>query len=419
VSSNFGQSNVVYNSLNALSNFSISNNAWTLNNLAAFSNFSTLNNVWTSNNLVALSNFNTSNYVWSSNIFGKFSPSNAVYLFVNSNTVRSTFASNIGIFTSNNLSNYRLTATAIDYGTLTNKPSFDSTNNALSVGSAVLGSAGLAFGAYNLFNGLEYVNGIFQSVANATTDFINLASGYQKLTNYIEMGVFTTRYANGCIIMKSNTTFNLVLTPWNLTTSCNGYFVLNSMTTSNSSVSITSNLSVGRTLSNTGNASITGTLTAGATTILGGLSLTNNMTTISGVSSLLYTPSLNLNSYHLLNVGVNTVSNENTSWHAFSYYSNASPSNYGALGMWGQPFGTASFNAMGNGRFGVCTTTPVATLDINGTGNVSETLTVGALTGNFSNNTVFGGLVGIENASPTHAVDIFEQANSPLQIQSL
>jgi hypothetical protein len=98
------------------------------------------------------------------------------------------------------------------------------------------------------------------------------------------------------------------------------------------------------------------------------------MTTTSGVLSSLYTPLLNSNLYHLLNIGVNTVSNYNTFWHGF-YYSNASPSNYGALGMWGQPLGSASFNAMGNERFGVCTTTPAATLDINGTTNISEMLT--------------------------------------------
>jgi hypothetical protein len=208
------------------SNYSV----WTSNNfrnvstttsLATFSNFVSPIAIFGSNLFPSICNLSNAFVSTSNGLFPSLCNLSNAYVSTSSNlfpslcnlsnafmgdTAKATFGLNTSVFTSNNLSNYRLTATAIDYSTLTNKALFDSTNNALSVVFAVLGSAGLAFGAYKLFNGSGYVNGIFQTVANATTDFIELASGYQKLTNYIEIGVATTRYADGVITLKSNTT---------------------------------------------------------------------------------------------------------------------------------------------------------------------------------------------------------------------
>lgn len=50
-------------------------------------------------------------------------------------------------------------------------------------------------------------------------------------------------------------------------------------------------------------------------------------------------------------------------------------SNYAAFGLYGYTIGSGTFNSCGNGNFGICTSSPTATLDINGTANVSSTLT--------------------------------------------
>jgi hypothetical protein len=191
-------SNTSYASLCNLSN------AYVVSSNTSYASLCNLLNAFvsTSNNLFnyALSNnsntiFGSNTSVWSSNNFSNVSTSNIVFAFINSNATRSTWSSN-------NQSNLQTKSGSFPYGQLTGAPSFDSTNNAVSVGGAVLGAAGLALGGYNLFNGSGYVSGIFQQVANATSDFINLASGYQKLTNYIEIGTATTRYADGVITMK-------------------------------------------------------------------------------------------------------------------------------------------------------------------------------------------------------------------------
>ena len=67
-----------------------------------------------------------------------------------------------------------------------------------------------------------------------------------------------------------------------------------------------------------------------------------------------------------------------------------STSNYMIMGgMYGYNAGSQTFNACGNGNFGVCTTSPAYTLDVNGTAHTSGVLTassgiaVGGLNGTF------------------------------------
>jgi hypothetical protein len=71
------------------------------------------------------------------------------------------------------------------------------------------------------------------------------------------------------------------------------------------------------------------------------------------------------------NFGITTVSNYNAAYTGFSYWSNASVSNYAALGLWGQTIGTQTFNVVANGNFGIKTTTPAYTLDVVGTVNAT------------------------------------------------
>jgi hypothetical protein len=324
-------------------------------------NYSSNSTVFASNTAVSASSVG----IYCSNNFPTVS--NNAFAFINSNSVRSTFGCNAATFASNQLSNYRLSSVAIDYSTLTNKPLFDNTNNTLSIGLAVIGSAGLTLAGYDLFNGLGMVLGVFRTVVNATTDLINLASCYSKFTNYVECGIATTRYADGVITMKSNTISNLVLTPWNLTTSCNGYFVPSSLTTSNNNVSITNNLNVGGTFSNVENASVGGLTCTG-------LSM-NNPSTTNIVASTLFTPYLNSNNYMLNVFGQNTGVAYNAGFHGLYSHSNSSQSNYAAFGLWGYGIGYQTFKACRNGKFDICTTSPTATLDVNGTANVSSTPT--------------------------------------------
>jgi hypothetical protein len=138
---------------------------------------------------------------------------------------------------------------------------------------------------------------------------------------------------------------------------------------------------VGGTFSNVGNASVAS---------LACTSLTmNNPSTVSGLSTLMYNPFLNSNSYQLHNFGVNTGVNYNAAYHGFFNYSNNSPSNYASLGIWGNSIGTQTFNAMANGNFGIKTTTPGATLEVNGTFKTTGNATI---VGTLSATTLSGSL---------------------------
>jgi hypothetical protein len=138
------------------------------------------------------------------------------------------------------------------------------------------------------------------------------------------------------------------------------------------SANISNNLVLGGTFGNAGNASVASLACTGLTM--------NNPLTVNSVSTTIYNPYLNSNSYQLLNFGVNTGVNYNAAYHGFFNYSNNSPSNYASLGIWGNSIGTQTFNAMANGNFGITKTTPGATLKVNGTYKTTGNATiVGAL----------------------------------------
>jgi hypothetical protein len=304
VSANFGQSNVVFSSLNGLSNsifplstFGCNASVWSSNGLNSYSNYvstafaysnplylyvnAQCNQTWSnttslstlSNSFAAWSNLqntttvNMSNYtytsltntVYSNNLYCSNSTvfasntavsasnvaiyssnignycsnnfptfSNAIYPFVNSNTSRSTFGSNTAVYTSNQLPNYRLSSVAIDYSTLTNKPSFDAING-LAIGAATISGLGaLGFAGSEMFLKDGYLTGVLQSATDTAHNAINLASGYQRLSSFLEVDTGTTRIQDNLIIMKSNASSNLILSPFNLTTS-NSIFSLNSL----------------------------------------------------------------------------------------------------------------------------------------------------------------------------------------------
>ncbi|GAQ92651.1 hypothetical protein KFL_010840030 [Klebsormidium nitens] len=66
--------------------------------------------------------------------------------------------------------------------------------------------------------------------------------------------------------------------------------------------------------------------------------------------------------------GVSQTGSYNCAWHLFKNTGGSgSTSNYAAFGVQGYGVGTGSFNACGNGNFGVCTASPSYTLDVNGT----------------------------------------------------
>jgi hypothetical protein len=433
------------------------------------------NNLYCSNSTVFASNTAvsaTTTAVYASNNFSTFS--NAIYPFINSNTSRSTFGCNDGTFASNALPNYRLSSVAIDYSTLTNTPDFLTTTG-LAIRAATISSLGaLNFANSEMFSKDGYLTRILQSAIDAAHNAINLASGYQRLSSFLEVGTRTTRIQDNLLIMKSNASSNLILSPSNLSAS-NSIFSLNSLinTTAtsifnlthvscSSNLTVTGNLTVSGVSSNgilsvsknslylddgnkglvysgalstynsnftstdgpvlygwnggslasaapgyggnfairqsnltrlvywtptglgvfksnpaysldvSGSANILNNLFVGGTfSNVGNLACTgltmNNPSTVSGVSTLMCNPFLNSNSYQLHNFGVNTSVNYNAAYHGFFNYSNSSPSNYASLGIWGNSIGTQTFNVMANGNFGIKTTTPRATLEVNGT----------------------------------------------------
>jgi hypothetical protein len=107
---------------------------------------------------------------------------------------------------------------------------------------------------------------------------INLAPGYHHFSFFLEVGTGTTRIQDNLIIMKSNASSNLLVSPSNLTTSnsifsSNGSIKTTATSISNiTHVSCSSNLTVLGTFSNSGNASLSSNLIA-----LGTISTTSNI----------------------------------------------------------------------------------------------------------------------------------------------
>jgi hypothetical protein len=101
--------------------------------------------------------------------------------------------------------------------------------------------------------------------------------------------------------------------------------------------------------------------------------------TASGVASTNYSASLATGNYQLNAFGT-AQSTNNCGFTAFNNTGGAgATSNYAGFGIFGYTLGLGTLNACANGNFGICTTTPAATLDIFGTAKVSGALTCGAL----------------------------------------
>ena len=128
------------------------------------------------------------NLVVSSNISESGSFLSAKYAASNAQS-NWNYGSNTASWSSNSLSNYRKIVDSVPWGSISGAPSWssDSNGDALSIAGIVLGSAGLAFGAYTMFNNAGYLQNAI-STADAATS-INPA-GYSHLDEGLKVGEF-------------------------------------------------------------------------------------------------------------------------------------------------------------------------------------------------------------------------------------
>ena len=134
-------------------------------------------------NLSPSAAFGSNAGAWSSNqaasTSGAWLPSSNL-LFAQGN-----FASNAGAFSSNQLPSYRKTADAVPWASISGKPDFDSSTNALGIAGVTLGAAGLLFGGYQLLNN----NGqLASALASAAGSLQITPSGYGRFKDMIDIG---------------------------------------------------------------------------------------------------------------------------------------------------------------------------------------------------------------------------------------
>jgi hypothetical protein len=326
-----------------------------------------------SSNLCILNSNNNSNYT----------TSNILFPLINNNTTRS-------VFSSNYLSNCRILSSLVPWNQVSGKPDFSSDgagNDAIGISGVTIGSAGLLMSGYALLdkNG-KLTNALTDSLGKMTID----PSGYFKLNDpgsYIDIGNSTTRLSKDRLLFKTGTFSNMVLNPGNLSFSNAIFSLCNQIALTATSISNLTHVSCSSNLTVLGNAGV-GSLTCT------GLSLTSGLTTVGGVMSTMYASNLLAGQYELNNFGVSQ-SSLNAAFTGFAFSSNGSSNNYASLGLWGYNLGSQTLNVCGNGKFGVCTTSPTATLDIAGTANVSTTLT--SATHSNSGNMQIGGTLSCAN----------------------
>jgi fibronectin-binding autotransporter adhesin len=140
------------------------------------------------------------------------------------------------------------------------------------------------------------------------------------------------------------------------------------------------------------NISTTGSLTCASSALASGATGTT-------IISTTYAAGLGSGQYMISPYGVNG-SAYNAGFTAFNYTNGAgSSNNYYSFGVWGYLLGSQTFNACANGNFGICTTTPSSTLDVNGTFRASSNFTVSGGTVTLPSGSVAGTAIASLDAS--------------------
>jgi hypothetical protein len=391
--SNFSTQNNVWtsNNLVALSNFSTSNNVWTSNSLVAFSNLSTTNNAWTSNNLISLSNFSTSNFYNSNlNIYNSnVNNSNSVRGIWASNSV--VFGCNCAVYSSNSLnslattatvtvlsntfSNYRAKSAFVPWTEVSGKPNFSSDgagNDSLGAAGVTIGSAGLLMSGYALLdrNG-KLTDALSDAFGKMTID----PTRYFKLNDpgsYIDIGDSTTRVSIDRLLFKTGTFSNMILNPGSLSYSNAILTLCNQIALTATSISNFTDVSCSTNLTATGIISTTSNIGIGTSTPRYGLKISKplpNIGLVWGASNkgridFLY------NSDPIINLG------------ACARIEATDDVNHGGhLDFQNRTVGSANSNMnsrlfiKSSGLVGINNNNPQYQLDVNGTANVSATLT--------------------------------------------
>jgi hypothetical protein len=151
----------------------------------------------------------------------------------------------------------------------------------------------------------------------------------------------------------------------------------------------------------TGVTTFSGSVTCTGLTSTSGLNITSTSTGNILNMSTAFAP-INTGNIILSDIGT-ALSANNCAYVGFANAGGAgSSNNYAAFGLYGNTMGTGTINASGNGKFGVCTTTPAATLDVSGTGKYSGALTCGSTITASSNLTTAGRFsIGSVAGTPT------------------
>jgi fibronectin-binding autotransporter adhesin len=157
------------------------------------------------------------------------------------------------------------------------------------------------------------------------------------------------------------------------------------------------------TLDVTGSASVTGAVTCAGLISSSGLGVTSSGTTNISNMTTVFASSLATGNFLLNDFGTAQSAN-NCGYTGFMNSGGAgSTSNYASFGMYGYTIGTGTFNACGNGDFGLFTSSPTYNLDISGslraTGSVSfGNITCGSI--GTQGNTISSGTIACTGVNP-------------------
>jgi hypothetical protein len=211
----------------------------------------------------------------------------------------------------------------------------------------------------------------------------------------MECGIATTRYADGVITMKSNTTSNLVLTYSNLATLNQAFTINTVLSTSSSNIAHITNASFSSNLTATGTISTTSNIGIGTTTPRYGLEINKRLPNI----GLVWGAS---NKGH---IDFSYNSDPTISAGACARIEATDDVNYGGhLDFQNRTVRSASSNMnsrlfiKSSGLIGINNSNPTYQLDVNGTANVSATLT--SATHSNSGNMQIGGSLSV-NGTPS------------------
>lgn len=153
----------------------------------------------------------------------------------------------------------------------------------------------------------------------------------------------------------------------------------------------------------TGTLRATGAITCTGLTSSSGLGVTSSATGSIGNMTTTFAPSLATGNYFLCDFGT-AQSGNNCGYLGFYNTGGAgSSNNYAAFGMYGYAIGSQTFNACGNGNFGLYTISPAYTLDISGSLRATGAASLGNVTcGTLGTqgNTISAGVIGCTGVNP-------------------